>query len=275
MIGSLRRHPATEGASGSPTRAQRARRQISVVAVIVALTACGATAPSGSGAYRTSSSPSPPAVRTTPSIAADACDAGSLGELPAGATCSIDPDGDPATSLSAAFTVPAGGWEWLQGPFKDIETNARLQRATAFVAEIANLTRDACTGGAASPPVGPTVDDLATALADLPPFEVTSPPTDVVAYGYSGKHLQIRVPLEQPFVDGRFRDCVESTLRTWISPAMGFVFYGYTAPGDTEDYWILDVDGTRIAVIALTSVTATPELIAERQAILDSLVIEP
>jgi len=56
---------------------------------------------------------------------------------------------------------------------------------------------------------------------------------------------------------------------------MGFVFYGYTAPGDTEDYRILDVEGTRIAVIALTSGTATPELIAQRQAILDSLVIEP
>ncbi len=111
----------------------------------------------------------------------------------------------------------------------------------------------------------------------MSPFEITSPPTDVTAFGYAGKHLEIRVPLDEPS-DGfeMFTGCGETLLKSWIAPGhVTFAFNGYTAPGDTEEFWILDVEGTRAVISALTSANASAELVAERQAVLDSVVIIP
>ena len=73
--------------------------------------------------------------------------------------------------------------------------------------------------------MGPTVDDLATALSQLAPFEVTAPPTDVTLFGYPGKHLELTVP------DRGFADCGNGELHSWISPLNGGSFSGYDGPG--------------------------------------------
>jgi hypothetical protein len=210
----------------------------------------------------------------------DPCNVGDFEPLPVGATCWIDPDADEATSLRVAFTVPAEGWRAWVGTYNDDEDGDMLQRAGVSMVMVTNLTVDACTDQrAADPPVGPTVDDLARALAALPPFEVTSPPEDVSRYGYAGKHLVIAVPEDFPFEviagSALFTACQTGVLRTWISPALSFAFHGYTAPGDTEEFWILDVDGTRLVIAENTSANASAEQIAERQAVLDSIEIDP
>ena len=80
--------------------------------------------------------------------------------------------------------------------------------------------------------MGPTVDDLAAALSQLAPFEVTAPPTDVTLFGYPGKHLELTVPA-LPVTgggDGReFADCIGGKLHSWISPNLGGAFFGYPA----------------------------------------------
>ena len=73
----------------------------------------------------------------------------------------------------------------------------------------------------------------------------------------------------------RFIGCTDGVLASWVSPPLNPAFYGYLRPGDTEDFWILDVEGTRMVIAALASANASDELIAEQQAILDSIVIEP
>jgi hypothetical protein len=178
------------------------------------------------------------------------------------------------------YTIPATGWSAFLGPYKDVGEGEELQRVNVTFADVQNLTVDACTNQVAlDPPVGPTVDDLAAALAELPPFEVASPPTDVTAFGYSGKHLEIAIPASVTWkvISGTplFTDCHSGVLRTWIDPVLSFAFYGYTAPGDTEEFWILDVEGTRIVIAALRSANASAAMLAEQQAILDSIVIEP
>ena len=65
------------------------------------------------------------------------------------------------------------------------------------------------------------MDDLATALADLAPFRVTSSPKDVTIYGYGGKHLEMTVPdlpVEgDPGDDRCFTGCVAGpTLVSWV-----------------------------------------------------------
>ena len=52
---------------------------------------------------------------------------------------------------------------------------------------VLNVVTHGCTDRSpADPPVGPTVEDLVTALSDLEPFHVTSAPADVTRYGLPG-----------------------------------------------------------------------------------------
>jgi hypothetical protein len=156
------------------------------------------------------------------------------------------------------------------------------------ITSVTNLVRHGCRDHSpANPPVGPSVDDLATALADLAPFRVTSPPKDVTIYGYSGKHLELTVP-DMPFEFRRtgtlFAECTgfdwhRRYLMSWITPLLvargGYAFYGYTAPGATEELWILDVEGTRLVISAVRSPGSPRKDLAEMRAILDSIQIEP
>ena len=133
----------------------------------------------------------------------------------------------------------------------------------------------------ADPPIGPSVSDLAAALAALAPFQVTSAATDVTIYGYTGTHLVWTVP-DLPVTgeadDQRFTGCVDGKLKSWVAPfdtaEPGDAYYGYTGPGYIEEFWILDVEGTRL-MIAARSPGSPSEDVAERDAILDSIRVEP
>jgi hypothetical protein len=197
-------------------------------------------------------------------------------ELDAGVSYWVDPDYNTSTPLRVDFSVPAAGWLGWTGTFKDVEQGGVLrERLTISIVEVTNLTQDACANqGPRNPAVGPTVDDLAEALTEQPPFEVASPPRDVSAHGYRGKHLTLRVPDDMLADEGIFAACGVA-LRNWMAPVLTSAFFGYRGPGDTEEYWILDVEGTRLVIAVLTTADASPQLIAEGQQVLDSLVIVP
>ena len=219
-----------------------------------------------------------PEASATTSETADQCDVGE-NELPALARCQASfINADKPVPPFAKYTIPGAGWRPFNGTYKDVEAGDGIQRVGVVFVTITNLTVDACEQQRpADPVVGSRVDDLAAELAVLPPFEVTAPPTEVTAFGYAGKHLEIRVPLDQPSSGFEmFTGCGNHLLKTWISPGhVSFAFNGYTAPGDTEEFWILDVDGTRLVISALTSANASAELMEERQAVLNSVVIFP
>ena len=52
--------------------------------------------------------------------------------------------------------------------------------------------------------------------------------------------------------DLRFAGCVEGKLKSWVAPfdtaEPGDAYYGYTGPGYVEEFWILDVEGTRLMI---------------------------
>ena len=231
--------------------------------------------PEDGGLVQTSGTPTP---EPSTALSETSCHGtGYFDELPAGAACWIEIATDLDTPIRVSYTVPASGWAAFIGTFKDVGEGEDLQRVSVLIADIRNVTVDACENQiSARPPVGPSVENLASALALLPPFEVSSPPEAVTVYGYSGTHLQLRVPLGQPFGNepGSFIGCDDTRLASWIAPPLSFAFYGYATPGDTEDFWILDVDGTRVVIAAIASPNASDELIAERQAIIDSIVID-
>lgn len=109
---------------------------------------------------------------------------------------------------------------------------------------------------------------------------MTSPPEDVSLDGYGGTHLELTVP-KLP-VDGTgddisFRGCVGGKLKSWVAAIdtePGDAFYGYTGPGYVEEFWILDVDGTRLVIEANWSPASPRGEVAEMRAILESIRIE-
>jgi hypothetical protein len=235
------------------------------LAVVLALGACS----SGPG---TADAPAPSSV--TPSETDTAPTAqdiftGDLSPVEPG-TYFIDADLDPSTSLRAVFDIPAEGWSSWLGATKFGPNDGHVG---VTITTVVNLVTDGCRDHlAADPPVGPTVDDLATALSELEPFEVTTPPEDVTIYGYHGKHLEWTVP------DIAFDRCDAGDVRSWVAPIdvaePGDAFYGYTGPGYTEEFWILDVEGTRLMIAAERSPGSPTEDLAEQRAILDSIRIE-
>jgi len=246
------------------------------LALLVALAGCAPG--TGSSAPRTSSPPTPSEPSPTLTVQ-DVMALEPFAPLEPG-TYSIDPDGDPSTQLRVVYEVPVEGWSQWIGAVKFADDG----HVGMSVTTVTNLVRHGCRDHSwADPPVGPSVDDLAAALADLAPFRVTSPPRDVTIYGYRGKHLEWTVPdlpVEEVGDDRRFTGCEEGTLKSWVSfvdmAEEGDAFYGYNGePGRTEAFWILDVDGTRLMIEANWSPASPREDLAEMRAILDSIRIEP
>ena len=188
----------------------------------------------------------------------------------------IDPDGDPSTPLRVGYEIPVEGWSKGIGAVKLSDYG----HIGVSITTVTNVVRHGCRDHRpANPPVGPSVDDLATALADLAPFRLTSPPKDVTPHGYSGKYLELTVP-DLPFKghggDRFFPGCEGKTLMSWIAPLVGGGFYGYNGEaGRTEEFWILDAEGTRLVIEANWSPASPRQDVAEMRAILHSIRIEP
>jgi hypothetical protein len=185
------------------------------------------------------------------------------------------------TEIQVFYTIPAEGWMSWFGAFKPgLPTDPPYSVVGLSIVNVTNVVQDGCTGHVgAIPQVGPSVDDMATALAALTPFDVTKPPTAVTAFGFSGKHLELTVPdLDVELSDEGdplFADCTDGELWSWIGQPLSFAYHGYTHPGQVEEIWLLDVDGQRLMIVAGTSPGSSEGDFAELRSILDSIDIVP
>ncbi len=161
-------------------------------------------------------------------------------------------------SVAVTFTVPAGwnrepGSPELAGPIAD-------DGGLSFWV-VTDLFADPCRFelGTLDPPPGPSVDDLANALAAQPGVDA-APPSDVVVDGYAGKYVEYTTPAET--------DC--PSFGAWQTPSGAVLF-----PSTDARYWVIDVDGTRLVMLAYLWDVATQQGSAELQAIIDSVEITP
>ena len=179
----------------------------------------------------------------------------------------VDPDFDDCTPLRVLFTIPDTGWLQWFGSFKP---DGEDRRVGISIVDVTNLVVEGCHDHAVeNPPLGPTVDDLATALVDLEPFIVTSPPSDVTVHGYSGTYLEWQLP---ETVD--LSACVNDEVISWDATILSYPFHGNYL-GMIEEFWILDVEGRRLVITANRSPDSAPADVAEMRALLDSIEIEP
>ncbi|HJP65298.1 MAG TPA: hypothetical protein VKA30_03220 [Actinomycetota bacterium] len=242
------------------------------LATVLALGACTSAPKASDAPVPSSVGPSVPGPTPT---AQDVMDLGEFAPLKPG-TYFIDPDADPSTPFRVLYEVPAEGWSQWIGTAKFTDHG----HFAVTITTVTNLVRHGCRDHSpADPLVGPSVNALATALADLAPFRVTSPPEDVTIYGYSGKHLELTVPdlpVEGSGDDRGYPGCVGEELQSWIAPLLGGAFRGYNGgPGHAEEFWILDVDGIRLVIEANWSPVSPRGDMVEMRAILNSIRIEP
>jgi hypothetical protein len=184
------------------------------------------------------------------------------------------------TDIQVFYTIPAEGWMSWFGAFKPgLPTDPPNSVVGLSILNVTNVVQDGCTGHvAALPKVGPTVDDMATALAALKPFELTEPPSDVVLDGFNGKHLELTVPdlaFEELDDGNKFTDCTDGELWSWIGQPLSLAYHGYSHPGQSEQIWLLDVEGARLMIVAGTSPGSSAGDIAELRSIVDSIDIVP
>lgn len=259
--------------------------RLAILVLAQAVGGCAAGGPATSAAPTATTMPPTPAVTTAPTATPmpGTCGADTeppepqvpdFAEMEPGRYC-IDPDANAQTSLRVLYTVPTAGWSRFIGPVKYSDTGW----VAVNIIVATSVVKHACEDqSAASPPIGPTVDDLAIALANLAPFEVTLPPTDATIYGFSGKRMQLTVPelpMEMRGEERVFSGCRDGILRSWIGHPLSYAFYGYTGPGHTEEMWILDVEGTRLLIEGNWSPDSTEADLAEMRQVLDSIEIEP
>jgi hypothetical protein len=158
----------------------------------------------------------------------------------------------------AVVEVPAGygspgGWVVDRGADGDPEEYGDVSFWT-----VAGVVRDPCEGVATDDP-GPSVRDLAVALRAQPGHRTTKPRA-VDVDGHSGLYLEVTLP-DQEQLNG----CHESEQMLWRTDAGA----GYgSGIGDTVSrLWILDVDGTRVVMVAGTTPNETADEVAEVVAI--------
>jgi hypothetical protein len=179
-------------------------------------------------------------------------------------------DGPGAYRLTGAevngtITVPAG-WENVEG------WGVKKGDGDAFMAvvvwpndgEVAQVYADPCQWARSfvRPPVGPTIDDLANALA-AQPQRGDAVPVSVTVDGHDGKHVEMSVPSD---ID--FADCDDGSFRSWAGRY-------HQGPGQVDDVNVLDVDGQRAVLIAHYMPRTSPADRAQQQAIVDSIDFLP
>jgi hypothetical protein len=134
---------------------------------------------------------------------------------------------------------------------------------------VENLYADPCHApeGGMNPVVGPSVDDLAQALGELPGFD-SGPVADVTIDGHTGKRLDLTTD-----IDPATSDCDDAT---WLFVWEGENGSTLQVPGPTNlQITILDVDGTRLVMWAeYWEGRTSAEELAEAQDILASIRFE-
>lgn len=184
------------------------------------------------------------------------------------------PATDPALTVSFTLNEP---WEWFgnslipEPPGPGWPSGLAIQ----FV-DITSLNPDPChwLGTDDDVNVGTTVGDLVAAFEAQTAY-AASDPVDVTIGGYSGQRVDIPGPTEPFSPSGDAPTCDENVVRLWSTRQYGETGIYLQGPANRWQANILDVDGTRLVVVAQDFPGTTAADRARLDAVLESMVIEP
>ncbi len=172
-------------------------------------------------------------------------------------------DGVPVT-----FIVPDDDWGVPQGWW--VVHSKRPGREESGVAfwDVGNIYAEGCQWVLVDPPVGPTVDDLVSAFANLPGLAPTAA-VDVTVDGYVGKQIEFTVPDSNECKEGQFALWQKDGNQDVAGPPD----WGHPYPNMHNQLWILDVGGTRLVIDAYSFPDTSPQDRAALDAVLASIQI--
>jgi hypothetical protein len=214
-----------------------------------------------------------PMVTATPQPSAEPTSTPQAG-LPQG-PFSFEPDGDFSeedSGMALTVTIPSSGWffdrTWnLLGKGAG-EIDSPYIAFWAFPGQEFYVPGDACRMRSTRPDTPATTpDELSAALAARTPPDV-SEPVDVTVGGYEGKFITLHVP-EDLVAD----ECEEGDFVYYITSPDDF-WRNSQEPGQIEEFWILDVDGTIVILNALYRSDTPAELVEETRGIVESTTFE-
>jgi len=173
----------------------------------------------------------------------------------------------PYTPAGFTFTMPAG-WVAENGG-RTVSKHPDEPGAVAFGPfVIERIYSDACAPYAVQTEVGPTVDDLVGALMAQPGPDV-SEPVDITLGGYPGKRVELTVPADLDVAACR----IPAGLQIWLDASGGkYLLFDHDV---TATVYIVDVNGERLVITTVFRFDSSEADIAEMEAILASIQIEP
>jgi hypothetical protein len=175
-----------------------------------------------------------------------------------------------SANMPVTFTVPD---DWtLEGESSSsgwAHNGLGMSEVGLIFAEIQNIYADGCQWTPVDPPVGPTVDDLAQAWANLPQYNASAA-VDVTVDGYTGKQIGFTVP---DYNIGECRGADFPVFGLWTEPGNAFPGFDAQGPNQHIEQRILDVDGTRLVITAYYLPTASPQDRADLEEALASIQI--
>lgn len=162
-----------------------------------------------------------------------------------------------------SFTIDAPYWEpWEGFSISKSITGPQGAEAVIFWSAFPDGEKaSSCLG--LNRPIGDSPLAIAEALATEPGTELVSPPTQTTVGGRPAVYAAVTV--REPV------GCDPGFVYSWKAKTGGALWVG-TEPGDTIQAWIVEVDGQRLFIGALTSGTTPPAVMPELTAQIDAIV---
>lgn len=184
-------------------------------------------------------------------------------------------------TMTIDATVPDGGWQGglpsaIAGPRGN--SNGPNGVVVAFLKPPQTINSDPChwdkDGSGLAPQegdveVGPTVDDLAEALAGTSAYESTTL-VDATLGGFSGKRLELHLA-----PDASGCDTFEGEENQYFPFGGDDGFFFAQGGANTWQVTIVDVEGTRLIAVLLAYEETSAADLSAAQGILDSVAITP
>lgn len=166
-------------------------------------------------------------------------------------------------STDVSVAVPSGwsaGGDWvvIGSRGNDLPDGMAIRFYT-----IPNLAANplAHSEGNLDPPVGPTVDDMVQAIVAHPAWTATEP-TDITIDGHAGQLVAITIPMDVELP-------ADDTFYLYAEPGGGGI-WGW-APGQTFDWYIVDVDGKRLIIDSFHYPGTSEEDLAAQRTVVESV----